>query len=80
MIGGEQSDLAIRSVDHYGPGETQVRYERGDEAVARLIRSGPIVPMGVQEGRGHGRLSVRIGTGSEDVHTIDVPETDEIVY
>jgi hypothetical protein len=30
--------------------------------------------------RGHWVVSVRIGSGSEDVHRIDVPEADEIVY
>jgi predicted urease superfamily metal-dependent hydrolase len=79
LIGCDRSDLAVRSVDKYGPLETQVRYERGNEAVARLIVSGPIVPMG-EEGRGHWAVSVRIGTGSEDVHTIDIPEADEIAY
>jgi hypothetical protein len=80
LIGCERSDLAVRSVDRYGPAETQARYERGDEAVARLIVVGPIVPMGEQEGRGHWDVSVRIGFGSEDVHSIEVPAADEIVY
>jgi hypothetical protein len=80
FIGCERSDLAVRSVDRYGPTETQVRYERGDEAVARLIVAGPIVPMGEQTAQGHWSVSVRIGSGSEDVHTIDVPAADEIVY
>lgn len=79
LIHCEPGDLAVRSVDRYGDKETQVRYERGNEAVARLIVSGPIVPMG-EEGRGHWAISVRIGTGSEDVHTIDIPEADEIAY
>jgi hypothetical protein len=79
-VGCERGDLAVRSIDKYGPEETQVRYERGDEAVARLIVEGPIVPMGVHEGQGHWLVSVRIGSGSEDVHSIDVPETDEILY
>jgi hypothetical protein len=80
LIGCEPGDLAVRSVDRYGPKESQVRYERGDEVVARLIVAGPILPMGEQEGRGHWAISVRIGSGSEDVHTINVPESDEIVY
>ncbi|HEY6057187.1 MAG TPA: hypothetical protein VIV06_04100 [Candidatus Limnocylindrales bacterium] len=80
LVGCERSELAVRSVDHYGPNETQVRYERGEEAVARLVVAGPIVPMGEQEGRGHWHVSVRIGSGSEDVHEIDVPETHEILY
>ena len=80
LIGCEPSELAVRSVDRYGPTETQVRYERGDEAVARMIVAGPILPMGEHEGRGHWAISVRIGSGSEDVHSIDVPESDEVVY
>jgi len=78
--GWERSELAVRSIDRYGPEETQVRYERGGEAVARLVVAGPIVPMGVGPGRGHWLVSVRIGTGSEDVHSVELPETDEIVY
>jgi hypothetical protein len=80
LIGCARDDLTVRSVDRYGPTETQVRYERGDEAVARLIVAGPIVPMGEPAGGGHWSVSVRIGSGSEDVHTIDVPAADEIVY
>ena len=80
LVGCERSELAVRSIDRYGPAETQVRYERGDQAIARLIVAGPIVAMGEQQGRGHWLVSVRIGSGSEDVHSIDVPEADEIVY
>jgi hypothetical protein len=80
LMGCEPTDLAVRSVDHYGPTETQVRYERGNEAVARLLVSGPIIPMGAREGQGHWAVSVRIGSGSEDVHSVEVPESDEIVY
>ena len=80
LIGCEKGDLAIRSVDRYGPTETQVRYERGNEAVARLVVAGPVVPMGKKPGEGHWAVSVRIGTGSEDVHEIEIPEANEIVY
>lgn len=80
LVGCERSELAVRSIDQYGPKETQVRYERGGEAIARLVVAGPIVPMGTPEGQGHWLVSVRIGTGSEDVHSIDVPEPDEILY
>jgi hypothetical protein len=80
LVGCERSELAVRSIDQYGPAEKQVRYERGNQAIARLIVAGPIVPMGEQEGRGHWQVSVRIGSGSEDVHSIDVPEADEILY
>jgi len=80
LVGCERSDLEVRSVDQYGPEEKQVRYERGAEAVARLVIAGPIVPMGVGAGQGHWLVSVRIGSGSDDVHSIEVPETDEILY
>ncbi len=80
LIGCEPSELTVRSIDRYGPQETQVRYQRGDEAVARLIVTGPVIPMASREGQGHWAVSVRIGSGSEDVHAVDVPETDEIVY
>lgn len=80
LVGCERSELAVRSRDQYGPKETQVRYERGDEAVARLIVAGPVHPMGAHEGGGHWLVSVRIGSGSEDVHSIEIPETDEILY
>jgi hypothetical protein len=36
--------------------------------------------MGVTAGAGTWAVSVRIGTGSEDVHEIDVPEVDEVAY
>jgi hypothetical protein len=80
LSGCERSELAVRSIDRYGPEETQVRYERGGEAVARLVVAGPIVPLGVRPGQGHWLVSVRIGTGSEDVHSVELPETDEILY
>jgi hypothetical protein len=79
LIGCERSELAVRSIDRYGA-ETQVRYERGNEAVARLIVSGPIIPMGDRAGEGHWAISVRIGSGSGDVHSVDVPQAVEIVY
>lgn len=80
LIGCERDELAVRSIDHYGETETQVRFERADAAVARLIVTGPVRPMGVREGQGTWAVSVRIGSGSEDVHEIAIPETDEIVY
>jgi hypothetical protein len=79
LLGCERDELAVRSVDRYGD-ETQVRYERGDDAVARLIVGAPVVHMGERPGEGHRVASVRIGSGSEDVHTAEVPEADEIVY
>lgn len=80
LMGCDRSELSVRSIDQYGPRETQIRYERGGEAVARLIVEGPMLPMGTREGQGHWLVSVRIGSGSEDVHTIDVPEADEILH
>ena len=80
LMGLSLDDLAIRSIDRYGPGETQVRYERGNEAVARLTVTGPVVPMGVAEGGGHWVLKAEIGSGTRDVHGIELPEADEIVY
>jgi hypothetical protein len=79
LVGCERSELEVRSIDHYGP-ETQVRYERAGEVVARLIVAGSVLPMGAREGQGSRVVSVRIGSGSEDVHTVDVPDTDEILY
>jgi hypothetical protein len=80
LMGLAQGDLAVRSIDRYGPGETQVRYERGNEAVARLTVAGPLRPMGVKEGDGHWAIKAQIGSGTVDVHDIELPETDEIVY
>ena len=80
LAGCERSELAVRSIDHYGPGETQVRYERGDVAIARLVVAGPIVKMGDVDHQGHWLVSVRIGSGSEDAHTAEVPVTGKIVY
>lgn len=80
LMGCDRSELAIRSTDQYGPLERQVRYERRGEAVARLVVAGPILPMGEPEGRGHWVVSATIGAGSGDVHGIEVPQSDEIVY
>jgi hypothetical protein len=79
-MGLVQDDLVIRSIDRYGPRETQVRYERGSEAVARLTVTGPVLPMGVAEGGGHWVIKAQIGSGTGDVHGIELPEADEIVY
>lgn len=80
LIGCARDDLVVRSIDRYGEAETQVRYERDGEVVARLVVRGPIRPMGVKAGEGTWAVSVRIGTGSEDVHELDVPETAEVTY
>ena len=63
LMGLVQDDLVIRSIDRYGPRETQVRYERGNEAVARLTVTGPVLPMGVAEGGGHWVIKAQIWIG-----------------
>ena len=80
LMGLAKTDVAVRSIDRYGPGETQVRYERGDEAVARLTVTGPVLPMGVAQGGGHWVIRAQIGSGTGDVHFIELPEAEEIVY
>ncbi|CAN5601328.1 hypothetical protein BH24CHL9_BH24CHL9_08630 [soil metagenome] len=80
LMGLDKADLVVRSVDRYGPLETQVRYERGNEAVARLTVSGPVVPMGVKEGGGHWLVRAQIGSGTVDVHEMELPQVEEIVY
>jgi hypothetical protein len=80
LVGCERNELSVLSTDQYGPAEKQVRYERAGQAVARLIVAGPNFMMGEREGQGHWLVSVRIGSGSDDVHSIQIPEADEIVY
>lgn len=75
-----QGDLAIRSIDRYGASETQVRYECAGEVVARLTVSGPVRPIFTPEGRGHWEVKALIGSGTQDVHLIEIPEAQEIVY
>ena len=45
LMGCEPSELAVRSTDRYGAHETQVRYERGGESVARVFVSGAVLLM-----------------------------------
>ncbi len=80
LMGCDRSALAVRSTDRYGEHETQVRYERGGESVARLIVTGPVHEMGEREGQGHWIVSAQVGWDAAGAHTIPVPETDEIVY
>lgn len=80
LIGCERGDLAVRSTDRYGPNETQVRYERGGEAVARVVVTGPIRDMGDREGAGHWLVSAQVGWEAKDAHSVAIPESDEIVY
>ena len=80
LMGLEPDELAVRSIDRYGPMETQVRYERGSEAVARLTVNGPVLAMLVPDGQGYWDVKAQIGPGTGDVHRIQVPQADEIVY
>lgn len=80
LMGLRQDDLAVRSIDRYGANETQVRYEHEGEVVARLTVSGPVRPFLTPEGQGHWEIKALIGSGTQDVHLIELPETDEVVY
>ncbi len=80
LMGCEPSELAVRSTDRYGAHETQVRYERGGESVARVIVTGPLREMGDREGAGHWLVSAQIGWDAKGAHSITIPEPDEIVY
>jgi hypothetical protein len=80
LMGLNEGDLTVRSIDRYGASETQVRYEQGDQAVARLTVTGPVREMLGQEGQGRWVIKAQIGSGTSDVHSIELPETDEIVY
>jgi hypothetical protein len=80
LIGLSVGDLTVRSIDRYGPAETQVRYEQGGQAVARLTVTGPVREMPEQEGPGRWVIKAQIGDGTSDIHSIELPETDEIVY
>ena len=75
-----EGDLTVRSIDRYGDSETQVRYEQGGQAVARLTVTGPVREMLEQEGQGLWVIKAQMGSGTRDVHSIKLPETDEIVY
>ena len=80
LLGVSQAELAVRSIDRYGASETQVRYEQGGEVVARLTVTGPVRPYLTPEGQGHWEIKAVIGSGTQDVHLIELPETHEIVY
>ena len=80
LMGLDQAELAARSIDRYGATETQVRYELAGEVVARLTVTGPVRPVLTPEGQGHWEVKAQIGSGTGDVHLIEMPETDEIVY
>jgi hypothetical protein len=76
----DEADLTTRSIDRYGETETQARYELAGDVVARLTVAGPVRPFLTQEGHGHWEIKAQIGSGSDDVHLLELPEVDEIVY
>ena len=80
LMGCPRDELAVLSTDRYGERETQVRYERGGQSVARVIVTGPIRDMGDREGaRPLARL--RPGRlGREGRPERPLPESEEIVY
>lgn len=80
LMGCERSELEIRSTDRYGERETQVRYDRGGDSVARVIVTGPHREMGDREGDGHVLVSAQVGWDAKGTHVVEVPELDEIVY
>ena len=75
-----REDLKVRSIDRYGETETQVRYEQDGQAVARLTVNGPLREMLQKEGEGRWEIKAQIGAGTGDVHRLELPETDEIIY
>ncbi len=75
-----QDDLIVHSIDRYGASETQVRYAHNGEVVARLTVTGPILPVFTPAGQGHWEIRAQIGAGTQDVHLMELPEADEIVY
>lgn len=80
LIGCNPDEIGIRSTDRYGTTETQIRYERGGEPVARLTVTGPIRTFPDAAGQGHWAATAQLGAGTYEIHTLDVPESDEIVY
>ncbi len=79
LIGCEPAELGVRSTDIYGM-ETQVRYERGGEAVARLTVAAPVQSFSDAVGKGHRAVTAQLGSGTYEIHSLAVPESDEIVY
>ncbi len=80
LIGCDPAELSVRSTDVYGATETQTRYERGGQPVARLTVSGPVRSSFDAAGQGHWAVTAQIGAGTYEVHRLEVPESDEIVY
>ncbi|MFI5259929.1 MAG: hypothetical protein ACHQ01_10035 [Candidatus Limnocylindrales bacterium] len=79
LIGCDPAELAVRSTDAYGM-ETQVRYERGGEAVARLTVAVPVQSFSDAVGKGHRAVTAQLGAGTYEIHSLAVPESDEIAY
>jgi hypothetical protein len=80
QMGCGRDELEIRSTDRYGERETQVRYDRGGESVARVIVTGPFREMGQREGAGHWLVSAQVGWDAKGSYAVKVPELEEIVY
>jgi hypothetical protein len=80
LMGCARDELSVRSTDRYGEHETQVRYDRGGQSVARVIVTGPRHEMGDREGAGHWLVAAQIGWDAKDAHSTMLPESDEIVY
>jgi hypothetical protein len=79
LIGCDPTELGIRSTDKYGATETQTRYDRGGEPVARLTVSGPVGPSSTGAGQGLWAVITQIGSGTYKVNSVVVPESGEIV-
>ena len=79
LVGCDPRELTIRSTDTYGT-ETQVRYERGGQAVARLTVAPPVQSFSDAVGKGHRAVTAQLGAGTYEVHRLAVPESDEIAY
>jgi hypothetical protein len=79
LLGCDPTELIVRSTDTYGT-ETQVRYERGGEAVARLTVAPPVQSFSDAVGKGHRSVTAQLGAGTYKVHKLAVPESDEIDY
>lgn len=80
LMGCPRDELTVISTDKYGDRETQVRYERAGQSVARLIVTGPIRDMGDHEGAGHWLVSAQVGWEAKGAQSARVPESEVIVY
>lgn len=80
LIGCDPGELTIRSTDTYGATETQTRYERAGQPVARLTVNGPVRSSFDSAGEGHWAVTAQLGAGTYEVHHLEVPESDEIVF